>query len=81
MGVAFWGLLPASKSQLQSYKGVGPILSTTAKILKYKVHNSAKKVLLVGNGSPAHCFGIELNKVFRAEDAQRIVEVLAAGRF
>lgn len=56
-------------------------MHATAKILKYKHNRTAKKVLLVGNGSPAHCFGIQLGKVFKKEDAKKIVEVLAAGRF
>jgi hypothetical protein len=55
--------------------------ATSAKVVSYKVHNSKKKLLLVGNGASSHCFGIQLGKVFQPEDAERIVAVFSSGRF
>ena len=55
--------------------------ATSARVLSYKVHNSKKKLLLIGNGASSHCFGIQLGKVFRKEDAEKIVAVVSAGRF
>ena len=52
---------------------------TVAKIVKYKVNRSMKKLLLVGNGEPTKCFAIQLDKCFRIEDAQRITEKINSG--
>lgn len=55
--------------------------STSVKIVSYKVHNSKKKLLLIGNGASSHCFAVQIGKVFQKDDAERIVAVVGAGRF
>jgi len=52
---------------------------TVAKIVKYKVHRSMKKLLLVGNGEPTKCFAIMLNKCFTLEDAHKVMEKVNNG--
>lgn len=52
-----------------------------AQILRYKVNRSYKRMLLVGNGSPASVFGIQLDRTFRIEDAQQIVDLINKGQF
>ncbi len=56
-------------------------MQATAKVVSYKVHNSKKKLLLIGNSKSSHVFAVQIGKVFQAEDAERIVAVFGSGRF
>ena len=56
-------------------------MTASAKILKYKVKNSMKKMLLIGNGSPRQLIAIQLYKRFDLEDAQKIMSQVNDGRF
>jgi len=50
-----------------------------ARIVKFKVRKSMKKCLIVGNGNPRAVFAIQINKTFKTEDAQRIMEKVNNG--
>ncbi len=52
-----------------------------AQILSYAVPHSKKKLLLVGNGSPSSVFAIQLDRTFKAVDAQQIIEKINKGQF
>ena len=52
-----------------------------AQIFSFKVHNSKKHLILLGNGTPNSCFVIQLQKTFTLEDAQRIIEKVKVGQF
>jgi len=52
-----------------------------AQIMKYKVNRSMKRLLLIGNGSPSSVFAIQLDKTFKTEDAQQIIEQIEKRRF
>jgi len=52
-----------------------------AQIFKYKVNRSMKRLLLVGNGSPSSVFVVQLDRTFRTEDAQQIIEQIQKRRF
>jgi hypothetical protein len=50
-----------------------------AKILKYKVRHSAKKLLLITNGTPRDALGIQLNKNFTETDAKQVIAQIQKG--
>jgi hypothetical protein len=50
-----------------------------AKILKYKHNRTAKKALFIRNGTPRDAIGIQLNKNFTMEDAERVIAQIQKG--
>ena len=50
-------------------------------IFKYKVNKSMKRLLLVGNGCPSSVFAIQLDRTFKAEDAEEIAKKVNSGQF
>lgn len=52
-----------------------------AKIMKYKVNRSMKRLLLVGNGSPSSVFALQIQKTLTIEDAQEIAKRINSGQF
>lgn len=52
-----------------------------AQIMKYKVNRSMKRLLLVGNGSPSSVFAIQIQKTFKIEEANEIVQKINSGQF
>ena len=51
-----------------------------AQILKFKVRNSKKRLLLIGNKTSS-CFAVQLGKTFKTEDALRIIRKVQNGQF